>query len=119
MRLDHLALPVSDPERTASFWCTHFGLRRDRDGKEVALFLADGAGFRLALLRGEARADATALHIGIRQDTVTEVEQLHDRLMRAGIALSEPLTEEADYVYFRCRDPDGYGIEVYWARVPR
>ena len=38
---------------------------------------------------------------------------LHARLTADGIDTSE-LTQLPDFVVFRCRDLDGYQLEVYW-----
>ncbi len=32
----------------------------------------------------------------------------------AGVPIDKPLSEDETYATFRLRDPDGYGIEVYW-----
>jgi hypothetical protein len=36
----------------------------------------------------------------------------------AGATITEALVEEEDLVFFRCADPDGYSIEVYWEPEP-
>ncbi len=116
MRLNHLHLHVADIERAASFWCESFGLRRGRRSGDV-LFLNDDGGFDLALCEETDPVPLPEpLHLGFRLDSVLEVEQLHDRLLRAGRDLAEPLTEEADLVRFRIADPDGHLVEVYWER---
>ncbi len=39
---------------------------------------------------------------------------LYDAMASAGVPIREHLTEEASLVYFRCLDPDGYLLEIYW-----
>lgn len=116
MRLNHLHLQVADLERATAFWCDCFGLRRGRRSGDVQ-FLNDDAGFDLALCEEtDPVALPEALHLGFRLGSVLEVEQLHDRLLRAGRSLAEPLTEEADMVRFRIADPDVHLVQVYWDR---
>ena len=117
MRLNHLHLHVADLDRASTFWCDALGLARGRRAGDVQ-FLNDDAGFDLALYE---EADPVALpeplHVGFRLGSVMEVEQLHDRLLRRGLELAEPLTEEADMVWFRVADPDGHLVEIYWERA--
>ena len=42
-----------------------------------------------------------------------EVRALHERMTRDGVETTA-LEQLPDFVVFRCRDPDGYQIEVYW-----
>ena len=114
MRLNHLHLHVADLERAAAFWCDCLGLARGRRSGTVQ-FLNDEGGFDLALCEEtDPVALPEPLHLGFRLGSVLEVEQLHDRLLRAGMELAEPLTEEADIVWFRIADPDGHLVEIYW-----
>ncbi|MEE4300374.1 MAG: VOC family protein [Pseudomonadales bacterium] len=116
MRLNHLHLHVADLDRAAAFWCDCFGLRRGRRRGDVHVLNDDG-GFGLALCEdADPVAQPEPLHLGFRLGSVLEVEQLHDRLLRAGRELAEPLTEEADRVWFRIADPDGHLVEVFWER---
>jgi catechol 2,3-dioxygenase-like lactoylglutathione lyase family enzyme len=113
LRLNHLALPVRDPEASARFWCGPLGFSPGRRAGDVR-FLHDRAGFDLALHPADAATLPAPFHLGFRLGSVTEVEQVHDRLMRAGVELSEPLTEESTLAFFRVRDPDGHELEFYW-----
>jgi catechol 2,3-dioxygenase-like lactoylglutathione lyase family enzyme len=78
-------------------------------------FLTDGGGFDLALME-----DATPIamppwfHFGFRLDSAHEVTELHHRMARSGVRIAKPLYEDATLVSFRCADPDGYAIEIYW-----
>ena len=49
-----------------------------------------------------------------RLDTAAEVEALHARMAAEGVAIRHPLEAEPDFVWFRCADPDGHLIEIYW-----
>jgi hypothetical protein len=39
----------------------------------------------------------------------------------SGVVILKPLYQDDDLVSFRCADPDGYAIEIYWegARAPQ
>ena len=52
MPLDHVALTVSDRERSAAFYGEHFGLTERVHDDEQLLILGDGQGSLLALSRG-------------------------------------------------------------------
>ncbi len=52
-------------------------------------------------------------HFGFRLDRPDEVRALYERMTRDGVE-STALEQFPDFVVFRCRDPDGYQLEVYW-----
>src|SRR5260221_13977768 len=114
MDLNHLHLKVSSVDRAQRFYEQYFGLRQSaRHG--VILFLRDEAGMDFALgPTAEAITPPAWFHFGFRLGTVAAVEALHQTLEGAEVAITEPLTREDDHVWFRCADPDGYAIEVYW-----
>ncbi|MHB8529297.1 MAG: VOC family protein [Caulobacteraceae bacterium] len=118
MDINHLNLRVADAERAARFYERFFGLRRSAAHGEV-LFLRDGAGMDLALAPGGAGASPPSwFHFGFRLASPGEVETLHASLTEAAVPLPAPLSREEDFVWFRCADPDGYTIEVYWEPEP-
>ncbi len=39
-------------------------------------------------------------------------------LVRERVRLATPLYEDATFMSFRCADPDGYAVEVYWEELP-
>ena len=58
-------------------------------------------------------------HFGFRLGDADAVERLYRVLTEAGVAMKQPLErDDEDLTFFRCRDPDGYGIEVYWEPEP-
>ncbi|HEY0436095.1 MAG TPA: VOC family protein, partial [Phenylobacterium sp.] len=100
------------------FYARHFGLA-DFVWHGHVLFMRDGRGMDFALDPSPAgQAPPDWFHFGFRLDSAAAVEALFARLEGAGAAIREPLTREDDLVYFRCADPDGYGIEVYWEPQP-
>ena len=114
MDLNHLHLHVRSTERAMAFYGRYFGLREHvRHGDIV--FLRDGAGMDLALApAAEADPMPPWFHFGFRLEAPEAVEALHGALTQAGVPIAEPLATEAGVTSFRCRDPDGYLIEVYW-----
>lgn len=118
MNLNHLHIQVRSPERSMAFYARHFGLREFMRHGDV-VFLRDGAGMDLALAPAEAPpAMPPWFHFGFRQGSAGEVEALHAALVADGAPIAEPLELDAGFAAFRCRDPDGYLIEVYWEVQP-
>jgi catechol 2,3-dioxygenase-like lactoylglutathione lyase family enzyme len=118
MNLNHLHLQVRSTARATAFYARHFGLREFMRHGEV-VFLRDTAGMDLALAPADGPAAMPPwFHFGFRQDSVAEVEALHAALVADGAPIVEPLEHDAESASFRCRDPDGYLIEVYWEVQP-
>lgn len=76
--------------------------------------MRDDAGMDLALAPGTPGQLPAWFHFGFRLETADKVRDLHVRLTAEGTEMAAPLSEEPDFVWFRCRDPDGHAIEVYW-----
>ena len=111
--LNHLHLHVADPERSRRFYETWFGFREHVRHGDI-LFLRDGAGFDLALAPEPEPARFPAwFHFGFRLGNADDVRALHRRMAVAKAMDLRDLHDEAEFVSFRVRDPDGYGIEVY------
>jgi catechol 2,3-dioxygenase-like lactoylglutathione lyase family enzyme len=115
--MGHLALAVHDEERSRRFYETYFGFgarpaKRMSDG---VLMLFDAADFSLALKEtDEAFSLPSFLHFAFgAADTADEVRGFRDRLRRDRVPIVEAW-EEPDYVSVKCRDPDGYVIELAW-----
>ncbi len=76
--------------------------------------LSDAGGFALALGVTDAPvALPPFLHFGTRRDSPEDVRAFRDRLLADGVPIVEWYDEPA-YVSVKCRDPDGYVIEVSW-----
>jgi catechol 2,3-dioxygenase-like lactoylglutathione lyase family enzyme len=116
MLLRHLGLPVRDRDRSVRFYATYFGFdpasaRSYPDGTTI---VSDGEGFDLALHPvAEPPADAGFLHFGFRVADGAAVRDLRRRMESDGVAVVER-DEEPDLVSFKCLDPDGWRVEVYW-----
>lgn len=118
MNLNHLHLKVASVERSQAFYARFFGLRPLVTHGDI-LFMRDGAGMDLALAPAAAPEPLPDwFHFGFRLESGGAVKALHRDLVDAGVAIKQPLLDEPDFVVFRCNDPDGYSIEVYWEPAP-
>jgi catechol 2,3-dioxygenase-like lactoylglutathione lyase family enzyme len=113
----HIALAVSDQERSRAFYVTYFGF--DPATARVAddgVVLLEGPG---EVLRALGETDEPIrlppfLHFGFRAAPAPEeVRAFRDRLAQDGIEIVE-FWDEPDYVSVKCRDPDGYVVEFAW-----
>ena len=116
MRLNHLALAVSDQQRSIDFYAAYFGFdpssaRRYPDG---VVIVHDAHGFALALGEdGSTQRAAGFPHFGFDVSSPDEARELRARLVADGIQLLEE-EDTASYVGFKCLDPDRHVIEVSW-----
>ncbi len=113
----HLALAVRDEERSRRFYESYFGFgatpaERMSDG---VLMLFDVQGFALALKETDESITLPGFfHFGFGgASSADEVRAFRDRLRRDGVPIVEEW-EEPDYVSVKCRDPDGYVVELAW-----
>lgn len=118
--MKHLALAVTDQERSRRFYETYFGFgvrpARWYDGGVLMLYDADG--FSLALgPTGEEIQLPAFFHFGKRLPSPEDVRAFRDRLAADGVPLVEEW-DEPDYVSVKCRDPDGYVVEAAWEPEP-
>src|SRR4051812_39534965 len=116
--LHHLALAVRDQDRSAHFYCTLFGFRPVRRAPDGVLMLAGPEGFSLALgPADEAVSLPPFLHFGFCATSRAAV-QAHRREVAGRGAEIVAECDEPGYMSFKCRDPDGYVIEVAWEPKP-
>ncbi|MGK5681435.1 VOC family protein [Actinoplanes sp. URMC 104] len=115
MRVTHLGLPVHDLERSLRFYATYFGFdpaaaRSFPDGTTIV----SSDGFDLALHPAPERPPAgTFLHFGFTLPSAQAVRRLRERLAAGGVPIVED-DDEPGLVSFKCLDPDGWRVEVYW-----
>ncbi len=118
MNINHLHLKVRSVDRARTFYERFFGLREFVWHDDI-LFLRDAAGMDLALAPTTTEIHPPEwFHLGFRLSSAADVTNLHDTLTRAGVAMRQPLISDEAFVSFRCADPDGYGVEVYWEPQP-
>ena len=118
MDLNHLNLRVRDPAGCRDFYQRHFGFRPAFEA-EGGYFIKNEGGFLLALLPPPAvehQALPEGVHIGFRLSGPDAVAALHERLAGAGVRTGavEDYRPDELYVTFRCWDPDGTEIEIFW-----
>jgi catechol 2,3-dioxygenase-like lactoylglutathione lyase family enzyme len=116
--VDHLALAVSDQERSRRFYEHYLGFTAELTPRSDGVLMMHSGGFSLAL--GETPEPIslpTFLHFGRGLPSPAEVRAFRDRLVVDGIEIVETL-EEPDYVSVKFRDPDGYVVEVSWEPDP-
>jgi catechol 2,3-dioxygenase-like lactoylglutathione lyase family enzyme len=109
--LDHVALTVSDRERSAAFYGEHFGLTERVLDDEHLLILGSRDGGLLALSEGEVPELPRTNHFGL-QAAADEVREARSRLRAAGVTETE-WQDEAGFVRVQVLDPDGYRVELY------
>jgi catechol-2,3-dioxygenase len=114
MNLKHLHLHVRDRQAAEGFYSAWMGMAVARRGERLT-FMSDGSGFDLALMDDQAPAPMPPwFHFGFRLASAPEVIDLHTRMGASGINILKPLYQDDSLVSFRCADPDGYAIEIYW-----
>jgi catechol 2,3-dioxygenase-like lactoylglutathione lyase family enzyme len=116
MHLKHLALLVRDIRTARRFYEKYLGFGdNDAVWHGEVLFIRDGDGFDLALMKGEHPPNPGAFHhFGFLVPDPIAVRDLQKRLEADGVPILE-VVDESDQVSFKCADPDGYTVEVYSA----
>jgi catechol 2,3-dioxygenase-like lactoylglutathione lyase family enzyme len=114
--MKHLALAVTDQERSRRFYETYFGFdaqpARRYDDDVLMLYNADGFSLALGPTSEPVRLPAF-LHFGVHLPSPEAVRAFRDRLVADGVEVAEQW-EEPEYVSVKCRDPDGYVVEAAW-----
>jgi catechol 2,3-dioxygenase-like lactoylglutathione lyase family enzyme len=119
MPLLHLGLLVRDQQRSLRFYAAYFGFdpagaRRYPDGTVI---VRNAQGFDLALHPGDVTGQLPAfVHFGFQLPDGDTVGALLARMEADGVPILERWNEPG-YVAFKCLDPDGWRVEVYWEPV--
>ena len=116
MDLNHLNLRVRDAVACRDFYQGYFGFRPafEADG---GFFVSNDEGFVLALIPVEHHQPLPdGFHIGFGLDDAETVLAFREQLTAASVPAGdlEDYRPDEDYVTFRCWDPDGTEIEVFW-----
>jgi len=116
MDLNHLNLRVRDAAACRDFYVRHFGFQPAFEA-EGGYFLRNDDGFLLAVVPVDAHQTLPdGFHIGFGLPEAAAVTSLLAALTTAGQQTSDLEDNRPDdsYVTFRCWDPDGTEIEVFW-----
>jgi len=112
VRLNHVALTVSDRPRSAAFYGEHFGLVDRVHDDDHLLILSSAEGSLLALSEGTPPADLGRVHFGFQVSHGDEVRAARGRLHAAGVAETE-WQDDYGFVRVQVADPDGYRVELF------
>ena len=118
MDLNHLNLRVRDAAQCRDFYVEHFGFAPAFEA-EGGYFLRNRYGFLLAVVPADDHAPLpVGVHIGFGLDAVDDVSSLHSRLSSTSVRVTdlEDHRPDDEYVTFRCWDPDGTEVEVFWEK---
>jgi catechol 2,3-dioxygenase-like lactoylglutathione lyase family enzyme len=116
VKIRHLGLPVRDYQRSLRFYTTYFGFdpATAQEYSDGTMIVRDAEHFDLALHPSpEAPPSPTFLHFGFAMVDGDAVHTLRARMEADGVPIVER-DDEPDLVSFKCLDPDGWRIEVYW-----
>lgn len=111
-KLNHVALTVSDRDRSAAFYGTYFGLTNKLHEDDHLLILADGEGGLLALSQGEVPdIKPRTNHFGFQAGSASEVLMMREQFKHDGVKEAE--FQAQGPVRVQVFDPDGYRVELY------
>lgn len=119
MRLNHLNITVADLDRATEFYRRWFGFGRVlAEYEDGTRFITDDTGFELGLHpSSEPTSGSSAWHFGFSAPSPEAVRELLSSLQGSAVPVVEQ-TDEPGFAGFKCRDPDGHLIEVYWEPRP-
>jgi catechol 2,3-dioxygenase-like lactoylglutathione lyase family enzyme len=113
MRLNHVALTVSDRAASAAFYGQHFGLTDRVHDDGHLLILGSGDGSLLALSEGPVPGGLPRTnHFGFQLDDPAEIREARARLRDSGVTETE-WQDDHGFVRVQVADPDGYRVELF------
>jgi catechol 2,3-dioxygenase-like lactoylglutathione lyase family enzyme len=114
VRLNHVALTVSDRAASATFYAQHFGMTERVHEDDHLLILGSPDGALLALSAGPVPDELPRTnHFGFRAEDAGEVRDARERLRAAGVAETEWQDDPGFFVRVQVADPDGYRVELF------
>jgi catechol 2,3-dioxygenase-like lactoylglutathione lyase family enzyme len=113
MPLNHVALTVSDRQRSAAFYAEHFGLTRTLHEDEHLFIVSSDDGSVLALAAGDVPRDLPRTnHFGFQLADGDAVRGARERFRDAGVEEAE-WQDDGSFVRVQVLDPDGYRVDLY------
>jgi catechol 2,3-dioxygenase-like lactoylglutathione lyase family enzyme len=112
VRLNHVALTVTDRERSAEFYARHFGLTERLHADEYLFIVGSADGAVLALNDGEPVHLPPTNHFGFQATDGDAVREARERFRAAGVEETE-WQDDGRFVRVQVADPDGYRVDFY------
>lgn len=117
--LNHIALKVKDPERTAKFYVDLFNMEVTRRTPEMTFLKTIGSTDMITLNRaeGDIIPEQGMVHFGFIVDASQFDAALQTIEAKATPIVSGPGSrDQGRYVFIS--DPDGYTVELFECRLP-
>lgn len=114
MKLNHLDLQVPDVQLTARFFEQYFDFEHGSNRASPAIaILSDRHGFVLVLqkLKRPEERYPEGFHVGFQADTEEQVTELHARVKRDGLEVSDVIRNNRGTLVY-CTAPGGLLVEV-------
>jgi len=117
--LNHLALPVRDPQRSAEFYTELFNMEVTSSSPERVFLKTVGSWDMIALSRSDSVVGSArnSIHFGFRVDPEqfdAAVRTIEEKSVKK---VSEP-SERSIGRYIFIEDPDGYTLEIFECLTP-
>lgn len=113
MLLNHIALTVSDRDRSAAFYGEHFGLTARVHDDQHLLILGSPEGSLLALSQGPVPTELPPTnHFGFQLKDPDDVRGAREQLREARVPETE-WQDDGGFVRVQVADPDGYRVELF------
>jgi len=112
----HLALTVSDVERSIPFYEALFGVAPEKRKPGYAKFSVESPALNFTLTQGQRNELGAFNHAGIQVESTDDVLAAKDRLVVAGLAAFDEMDTTCCYARqdkIWVRDPDGTPWEVF------
>ncbi|WP_210520588.1 VOC family protein [Hymenobacter terricola] len=114
MQLNHLNLAVADVLQTQQLFEKYFGFQRVAPGSPALAILQDANGLTLTLSNFNKATEVAYpedFHLGFRQETEAQVNEIYQRLRDDGFAVDAPRKFHGSWTFY-WREPGGLLIEV-------
>ena len=117
--LNHLALPVKDPARSARFYTELFRMEVTSSSPDMVFLRTVGSWDMIALSRSDSVVESrrNGLHFGFRVDPEQFDAALKAIREKSVKTVSEP-GERSTGRYVFLEDPDGYTVEIFECLTP-